>query len=496
MLATTSSHSVAPLPEGVPSPAGSAGVAAGSFFVVAILWIVLSDRLLLALAPTPEAFAALQTWKGSLFVLVITVMLFVLLYTQFERRTRQAGILAASGTRLRMQIENSPLALVEFGADLRISGWSPRAEELFGWTEEEVLHERWQDFDFVHPEDQELVRDAVERAKEQNDIGWILANRNLRKDGTTLHCEWYNSWIRDPDGRVKEMISLVHDVSWQQEVLVEVRRLNRELEARVHRRTEQLAQANADLKAFTWSISHDLRAPVRAVTGFGQILERRYGAELPEEARRYLGHVLEASGQMDRLIDGLLAYGRLEQETLQLERVDVEELARRLAARFDPLLSELGGSVQIDPALPPAFADSHLLERVLQNLMDNALKFRHPERSPRIRICGGRDGYVPIVRVEDNGTGIPPEERGRVFGLFERLSATRDVEGAGLGLSIVRRSMERIGGRVSIEDPLDGPPGAAFVLRLPDRESRVDGESDARGEGHRPGPSAVVETRR
>jgi PAS domain S-box-containing protein len=469
-VATTVSQRGDPLPERSPSPAGSAAVAAGSFFVVALLWIVLSDRLLLALAPTPEAFATLQTWKGSLFVLVITLLLFALLHTQFTRRSRQAASLTASGKRLRMQIENSPLALVEFDADLRISGWSPRAEELFGWTAEEVLGDRWHDFSLVHPDDRDLVRESVEKARAENQVGWILANRNLRKDGSTLHCEWYNSWIRNDEGNVTEMISLVHDVSWQQEVLTQVRKLNRELEARVHRRTEQLAQANADLKAFTWSISHDLRAPVRAVTGFAEILERRYGADLPEEAQRYLGHVLEASSQMDRLIDGLMEYGRLEQEPMEIERVDVAEVARRLQARFAPILSKLGGSIHIDPALPSAFADAHLLERILQNLMDNALKFRHPERVADVRISGDREGVVSVIRVEDNGLGIPREDRERVFGLFERVAASRDVEGAGLGLSIVRRSVERMGGRVTVEDPFDGSPGAAFVLRLPDAD--------------------------
>ncbi|TVP47548.1 MAG: PAS domain S-box protein [Gemmatimonadales bacterium] len=467
-MAKSFSESEGRTPERVPSPAASAAVAAGSFFVVAILWIVLSDRLLLLLAPTPEAFAALQTWKGSLFVLVITLLLFVVLRSQFTRRMRQAASLAASGERLRMQIENSPLALVEFDAELRISGWSPRAEELFGWTAEEVTGGRWHDFGLVHADDCDLVHEAVEKARAENQAGWILANRNLRKDGATLHCEWYNSWIRDEEGKVTEMISLVQDVSWQEEVLAQLRKLNRELEARVHRRTEQLAQANADLKAFTWSISHDLRAPVRAVTGFGEILERRYGSDLPEEAQRYLGHMLEASNQMDRLIDGLLEFGRLEDASLRIEQVDVREIARGLEARFAPELSDRGGTIHISPDLPSACADATLLERILQNLMHNALKFRHPERVPRIRVTGSREGRSSIIRVEDNGLGIPPPERERIFGLFERLSSSSGVEGSGLGLSIVRRSMERIGGTVSIEDPGDGSPGCAFVLRLPD----------------------------
>jgi PAS domain S-box-containing protein len=468
LVTTTPSRETGRAPAGVPSPAGSAAVAAGSFFVVAILWIVLSDRVLLALAPTPEAFAALQTWKGSLFVLVITLLLFVLLLSQFTRRSRQAASLAASGKRLRMQIENSPLAFVEFDADMRISGWSPRAEELFGWTSEEVLGDRWHDFGLVHPDDRALVEEAVEKAREKERTGWILANRNLRSDGSTLHCEWYNSWIRNENGEVTEMISLVHDVSWQQKALAEVRKLNRDLEARVHRRTEELAQANADLKGFTYSISHDLRAPVRAITGFGQILERRYGGDLPEEAQRYLGHMLEASGQMDRLIDGLLEYGRLEEGSLRLGAVDVTEIARRLETRFAPVLSEVGGSIQIDAPLPPALADVHLLERILQNLMDNALKFRHLDRAPCIRITGEREPGTSIIRVEDNGVGIPPGDRERVFGLFERIAESRGVEGAGMGLAIVRRATERIGGQIAIEDPRHGTSGAALVLRLPE----------------------------
>jgi PAS domain S-box-containing protein len=456
-------------PPALLSPSRSALLPALLFLGVGVAWIVFSDQLLLAMAPSPEAFARVQTWKGSLFVLATSLLLFLVLRTQFGRRNRQTRRLLASGERLRAQIENSPLAMVEFeapeGLTLRITGWSPRAEELFGWEAAEVRGQRLEDLQFVHPDDREELNQVLERSRKDGGAGSIHRNRNLRKDGSVVHCEWYNSWIRNPEGEVVAMISLAQDVTWQREAVEEVRRLNRELEARVHRRTGELAQAHADLKAFTWSISHDLRAPVRAVLGFGEILERRHAEALPDEGRAYLGHILDAGRQMDGLIDALLRFARVDREAVELLPLDTGRLASDVAAHFQPLLSEPGGTLHIDAHLPQVVADPQRMESVLQNLVENAVKYRHPERPLHLRIEGRWTEDGPELRVVDNGLGIPPVDRERVFGLFERTAATRDIPGSGMGLAIVRRAMERMGGGVHLEDG-PGGEGLAVVLRF------------------------------
>jgi PAS domain S-box-containing protein len=469
----------------IPTATASAAWAAGIYALAGLIWIYFSDAALLALSPSPEVFALVQTWKGSLFVLATAALLFFLLREQFRRRSQQASRISAADRRLRLQILNSPLALVEFDRELAVRGWSPRAAELFGWSAGEVLGRRLDEIGLVHPADREGTHRRMEEARRDQALGWIHANRNVRKDGSVVHCEWYNAWLRSPTGEEETMISLAQDVTWQQEVLREVRAMNRELEARVQRRTEDLAQVNADLKSLTWSITHDLRAPVRAVSGFAGILERRYAPGLAEEGRTYLGHILEAGAQMDRLIDALLDFGRIEEQAVDLEPVEVSALAASLRSRLFPLLAEADAALdpadlpglsdpdeklQIDPRIPPVRADPLLLERVLQNLVDNAVKHRMPGDPLRIRIQGDAPtdtlpGRVRI-RVEDDGPGIPPEHRRTLFSLFERLPSAVAVQGSGVGLAVVRRAMERMDGQVWIEDART-LSGAAFVLDLP-----------------------------
>ena len=456
-----------PLP---PSPRKSAAWAAGLYALVGITWIVFSDQVLLVLAPGPEAFATLQTWKGTLFVLVTAGVLFVVLRAQFARRARVATQLKEASDRLNSHVENTPLALIEWDDELRVSRWSPRAEEIFGWSRREVMGKRWTDWSFVVPGDLPQVDEIVSESLEAGESGSFSVNRNYRKDGEIIWCEWYNSWLRDDEGNPESMMSLVHDVTRQRESDREIRRLNRTLEARVHRRTEELAQANADLKALSYSISHDLRAPVRAILGFGEILQRRYSEPLPEEGERYLGNILAAGHQMDRLIDGLLEYGKLEASGMRTEPLEPAPFISSVVEELEAALRLPPDGVEIEGPLPSILADPQGFRRIMQNLLGNAWKYRSPDRVWRVRVSGEEGGDRTVLRVEDNGPGIPERYRERVFELFERLHSQEEKSGAGLGLAVVKRSMELMGGGVQVTgskpEAEGGLGGAAFVLHF------------------------------
>lgn len=259
------------------------------------------------------------------------------------------------------------------------------------------------------------------------------------------------------------MMSLVHDMTNERQAIEEVRRLNRELEARVHERTEELAQANADMKALTYSISHDLRAPVRAVLGFGQILERRYAQDAPEEARTYLGHILRAGSQMDALIDGLMEFGRLEAESMNPGSLDPHPLVQEVIEQVEAAHPEAKGAIRIRGRLPMVRADRGALRRVLHNLVGNAIKYAG-DSTPEVQVSGESNSAGVRLRVDDNGPGIPPEHRERIFRLFERMHRSDEVPGAGVGLAVVARSMDYMGGSARVEDSPMG--GASFVLEF------------------------------
>lgn len=245
-------------------------------------------------------------------------------------------------------------------------------------------------------------------------------------------------------------------------------RTRSDLEAAVANRTAELARINEELEAFTSSVSHDLRAPLRHMTGFAALLERSSGEALGEQGRRHLGQILDAGMRMSRLIDDLLHFARTAQVPLRTGPVDVNSLVAEIVTEAGRDLGRRVVEWHIDP-LPEVRADRALLRQALTNLVGNAVKYSRPRDRARIHVgtlpCG-RDGHVLYVR--DNGVGFDMAYAGRLFGMFQRLHAADDFEGTGIGLANVRRIIQRHGGRTWAE----GAPGegATFFISLPAHE--------------------------
>jgi signal transduction histidine kinase len=238
----------------------------------------------------------------------------------------------------------------------------------------------------------------------------------------------------------------------------ELAALNAELERRVSIRTR-------DLEAFTYTVAHDLRAPLRAISGYGLMLEEDYaGKILDEEGQGFARRMGEAARRLDVLIRDLLEYSRLGGGALPLRAEDPAAALREALADLEPEIRRTGAAVEVVDVLPPVRAHRGALRRIFTNLIENALKFVPADRAPRVRIRGER--RPPRVRlwVEDNGPGIAPEHHERIFRVFERLDPRRGPEGTGIGLAIVRRAVEAMGGSVGLESA----PGAGsrFFVEL------------------------------
>jgi signal transduction histidine kinase len=247
----------------------------------------------------------------------------------------------------------------------------------------------------------------------------------------------------------------------QTRLLRSVRRQTDELEARVRARTAALEAANKELDAFTYSVSHDLRAPLRAVDGYSRMLEEDYGARLDDEGRRLLGVVRGSTRAMGRLIDDLLAFSRLGREPLARRVVDMGALAREALAE---VRGGWTGEVRIGE-LPGASADPGLLRQAWVNLLGNAIKYSGKRERPRVEVDGKEDGAELVYQVRDNGVGFDMRYVHKLFGVFQRLHHADEFPGTGVGLAIVQRVVGRHGGRVWAEGVPD--EGACFYFSLP-----------------------------
>ena len=253
-----------------------------------------------------------------------------------------------------------------------------------------------------------------------------------------------------------------------------LRQLNTELEERVQARTAQLVEANTALEAFSYSVSHDLRSPLRSVLGFSQLIKQDHGLALNAEVQEMFGHIENSSKRMNAIIDDLLALAKCTKDQLQTAPVDMNQL---IAGVWDNILFTSPHIACIEmEQLPKVMADSSMLEQVIVNLLSNAIKYSSKKRNPHIKV-----GVTPTAQgytfyVQDNGAGFDMKDYNRLFGAFQRLHPVTQFEGTGVGLMLIKRIIEKHGGKVWAEGKVD--EGATFYFSLPATLSQaVNGEA-------------------
>jgi two-component system sensor histidine kinase/response regulator len=243
-----------------------------------------------------------------------------------------------------------------------------------------------------------------------------------------------------------------------------LRRENAELRARDARQAAELAAAYHDLESFSYSISHDLRAPLRSMDGFAAILENEFAAQLGEEGQRIVGIIRTGSRKMDQLIVGLLEFSRAGRSGFEIDEVDMTLMADAAAAEVKSLYTGPSPHIEISD-LPPVEADATLIRQVWCNLIGNALKYSAKRAHPRITISGRIENREATYQVRDNGAGFDMRYADKLFGAFQRLHRSEDFSGTGIGLAVVHRIIVRHGGRIWAHGSPDG--GACFQFALP-----------------------------
>jgi PAS domain S-box-containing protein len=279
---------------------------------------------------------------------------------------------------------------------------------------------------------------------------------------------WYNVYAYpefDREGQVVSVMSISRDITARKQVEEKISKLNEELEQRVIDRTVQLEAANKELEAFSYSVSHDLRAPLRHITGFIEVLQDRSEIAFDEQSRHYMAVIDKSAKEMDHLISDLLSFSRMSRNELYRSQVDLNELIKDVIQEYKPETESRDIRWQIS-VLPLVTGDRAMLRLVLVNLISNALKFTRTRKITQIEIgCEKEDDAEVIILVRDNGVGFDMTYADKLFGVFQRLHRADEFEGTGIGLANVRRIINRHGGKTWAEGEVD--KGATFYFTLP-----------------------------
>lgn len=343
--------------------------------------------------------------------------------------------------------------------DGRITFINPSARRLLGWADDEGVGLALHDAVHHHRADGTAypscecpmfltLRDGQPR-EVTDEVYW-------RKDGTAFPVEYSVSAIRRDDVTTGVVV-VFRDITQR-----------RAIEQALHDKTAELERSNTELEQFAYVASHDLREPLRMVTSYMALLERRYGDRLDQDARDFIAFARDGAQRMDRLVLDLLEYSRIgriapPKETLTLRQI-VDDAVQPLQAQTEAE----GGAVRVEDGLddlPPVFGCRDELARLVQNLVANALKYHHPDRPPLVTLSARRDGAAVVLSVADNGIGIDPQYFDRIFMIFQRLHTREQYPGTGIGLAICKRVAEQHGGRIWLESTPG--QGSTFHVRLP-----------------------------
>ena len=352
--------------------------------------------------------------------------------------------------RLAAIVEQTDDAVVVAQPDGTITEWNAGAEHLFGHSARDAVGTS------LHRLVPRELEDEDSRVFDAIVAGEAVAQYESvrrRKDGTRVEVALTATPLRDESGAIVAVGSIVRNITDR-----------KRSEAQRKEAERDLARSNFELEQYAYVASHDLQEPLRSIGGFAQLLEERYGDQLDDDGRRFIGFVTKGVARMQALIADLLRYSRSGQAALRAQRVDTTELVNETLSSLDAAVRDAGAEIDVGK-LPVVEADRAALAQLFGNLLSNALKFTDGRRPPRVDVTAARDDGSWRFTVADNGLGIDPKHADRVFGMFERLHGEDQYSGTGIGLAICKRIVERHGGRIWCEPVRAG--GTAFHFTLP-----------------------------
>lgn len=379
-----------------------------------------------------------------------------------ERKQVEAA-LHASEERYRMLVEDvRDYAIYMLNPEGRVATWNAGAERIKGYAAAEILGQPFATFFTPRDVKNRLPEQLLKQAELEGRASYD--GERVRKDGRHIWIQGIITALRDDGGRLLGFSKVAQDITRQKEAETKIRKFSEELEQRVAERTAQLEAANKELEAFSYSISHDLRAPLLRISGFVDIVQEEAAANLDEKSRKHLRTIADGAQQMSRLIDALLDFSRMGRQEMHQERVVVTRLVEE--ARHELAREIEGREIEwVIGELPETRGDPVMLRLVIINLISNAVKYTRSRQPAKIEIGSWTERGDTVYFVRDNGVGFDMKYVGKLFGVFQRLHPVREFEGTGIGLANVQRIMRRHGGRIWAESAVG--QGATFYFCIP-----------------------------
>ena len=381
------------------------------------------------------------------FFIAITIPLFSILIFTIAKSLHQLSIRHEQAeSRIRQIasiVEFSSDAIIGKTLDGAIISWNKSAEKIYGYTSQEMMGRSIAVL--LHPDHPDEMTHILERIKNNEQINHY-ETRRLKKDGTEIDVSLTVSPIKDGAGQIIGASTIARDITERKGLDDKIKGLNKELEA------------------FAYSVSHDLRVPLRAIDGFSLILFEDYGLKLDDEAKRLLKVIRSNTKKMSQLIDDLLAFSRLGRKEIVLSETDMRAVSQGVYEEIKSTVPDRSIQMEIKP-LPAAYVDPTMIRQVWVNLLANAVKFTKIKSPAVIKIDAKTEGNETVYCVKDNGAGFDMQYADKLFGVFQRLHSQEEFEGTGVGLALVQRIIHKHGGRIWAEGKVN--EGAAFYFAIP-----------------------------
>ena len=344
--------------------------------------------------------------------------------------------------------------LIVIGTDGRVKLINKKGCEILGCCEKEILGKNWFD-NFIPVRMVGEIKNIFENLiKGKIEFYDYFENPILTKSGGERIMAWYNTLLKDDEGNITGILSSGEDITQRKKV-----------EGDLRKTADELARSNTELEEFVYGVAHDLRAPLRSMQGFSEALLEDYGERMDDKYRDYAGRIKASSKRMDNMINDLLSYSSITRAYVEIESIDIEQIFTDTISQYDEKIRKKDAKIEIKKPLHNVMGNKEILMRIIENLISNALKFTKEGVKPHIVIRSEVKKGMVRVWVEDNGIGIEPEYMEKIFRVFERLNSEKEYPGTGIGLAVVKKGVERIGGKAGVEPGLGG--GSRFWIELP-----------------------------